>query len=61
MYGITLVNLISGCSIERAWYRRREAPFDAAYRVRVGAGITAAIEDMRRRAGDIEECVSNGT
>ena len=58
--GKMVVNLTSGCSIESDWNRRREAALEAAYRVLVGAGITAATEETRRAAGLVEEFAKRG-
>ena len=46
--------LIDGCSIARDSYNRREDDFVAAYRDRVGAGITEAMEDMSSIEGEFD-------
>ena len=58
--GIMSENVIDGCSIARDSYSRREEDFVAAYRDRVGAGITEAREDMRRIEGEFEVESSKG-
>lgn len=60
MLGITRENVIEGCSIARDSYSRRAEDFVAAYRDRVGAGITEAREDMRRIEGEVEVERSKG-
>jgi len=52
--GKMVENFTSGCSIDKLWNRTREAAFEAAYKVRVGAGMTAATEETRRVAGSFE-------
>ena len=58
--GRRCVNAISGCSIERDWKRRRHADLVDPYRARVGAGTTAAREEMRATAGAREVCWRRG-
>lgn len=53
-------NAISGCSMARAWYKSNAAPFEAAYKALVGAGITAATEDIKAIEGDGEDRMSKG-
>ena len=60
MLGIKSEKVIDGCSIARDWYSRREEDFVAAYRDRVGAGITEAKEDMRRIEGEFDVESSKG-
>ena len=51
---------MSGCSIERDWKRMRHAALVDPYRARVGAGMTAAREEMRAMAGAREVCWRRG-
>lgn len=46
--------MIDGCSIARDSYSRRAEDFVAAYRDRVGAGITEAKEDMSSIEGELD-------
>lgn len=45
------VNEMSGCSMESDWNRTRHADLVDPYRARVGAGTTAAREEMRAMEG----------
>ena len=58
--GITRENVIDGCSIARDSYSKRAEDFVAAYKDRVGAGITEAKEDMRSIEGEFDVESSKG-
>lgn len=60
MLGIRREKFIDGCSIARDSYNKREEDFVAAYRDRVGAGITEAREDMSRIEGEFDVESSRG-
>ena len=60
MLGITREKVIDGCSIASDSYNRREEDFVAAYKDRVGAGITEASEDIMRIEGEFEVESSSG-
>jgi len=58
--GIMREKFIDGCSMARDSYSRREEDFVAAYKDRVGAGITEAKEDMSKIEGEFDVESSRG-